>query len=189
MDLCPPAVSLWTFNKPPPPSLSDNHQTLLNMTPLLFLWVCSSAPYAREHRMCPAWRGPWISLLWIHVTCFVHRCVCDGGGFRTDRINMWKPLTSLYVCDVLRVLHISWESFSKDMINLPNTVRFLSVGYSWLGALFVDYLACPCSASVVALDACVHACKHMSARVSPLCNHLCDGLIGLAAKGPKASAA
>lgn len=91
--------------------------------------------------------------------------------------------------DVLQVLHISWETFSKDMINLRSTVNFPSVGFFWLGALFVDCLACPCGVSALVLDACAHAFEHMSACESPLCSHLYDGLIGLAAKGPKASAA
>lgn len=121
----------------------------------------------------------------------------QGGGFHTDRINMWEWLTSLYVSDVLRVLYISWEAFSKDMINLQNMVNFPSVGYSWLSASFGLFglpLHClhACSVCVcvhACVRSCVHACKHMSACVSPLCNHLHDGLIGLAAKGPKASAA
>lgn len=175
------------LTSPLPPILSLCHREPSGLVLLIFR-VCSSAPYGREHHMCPAWRGPWISLLWIYVTCFVCRCGGDDGGFHTDRINMWKWLTSLYVSDVIRVLQISWEAFSKDMINLQNMVDFPSVGYSWRSASFVHCLACPCIAYMVV---CVraHACKHMSACVSPLCNHLHDGLIGLAAKRPKASAA
>lgn len=99
-----------------------------------------------------------------------------GGGFHTDRINMWEWLTSLYVSDVLWMFYISWEAFSKDMINWQNMVNFPSVGYSWLRASFVDCLACPCIASIeahVCVHACVHscvrACKHMSVCVYHPC--------------------
>lgn len=147
-----------------PPSLSaiTNHQDIILLSSLLR--VCSSAPYGREHHMCPAWKGPWISVLWIHVTCFVRRCG-QGGGFHTDRINMWKWLTRLYVSDVLGVLYISWEAFSKDMINLQNMVNFPSAGYSWLSASFVDCLACPYIASYVCRE-CVCVC--VRARMCPL---------------------
>lgn len=91
----------------------------------------------RCHMLCPQmWRG-------------------RGGGFHTDRINMWKWLTSLYVSDVLRVLYISWEAFSKDVIHLQNMVNFPSVGYPWLRASFVHCLACP---SVASVSLCICAC-------------------------------
>lgn len=35
----------------------------------------------------------------------------------------------------------------------------------------------------------LHTCRHLSVFLSPLFNHLHDGLIGLAAEGPKARAA
>ena len=159
MDPCPPAVSLRTLNK-----LSSGH------TPPLILLLCATASACiwegashvssmkramnlplmdRCHMLCPQmWRG-------------------RGGGFHTDRINMWKWLTSLYVSDVLWVLYISWEAFSKDMINLQNMVNFPSVEYTWRSASFVDCLAC--IASMFAACVCVHACKHMSACVHHPC--------------------
>lgn len=81
------------------------------------------------------------------------------------------------------------------MINLQNMVNFPSVGYSWLSASFADCLACPGVASMFAAYMCVCARVHVfmhaniCLRVHHPCNHLHDGLIGLAAEGPKASAA
>lgn len=65
------------------------------------------------------------------------------------------------------------------MVNFPSV--------SCCCASFLDCLVCPCIASTE-VHVCIHANKRLHV-VSPLCNHLHDGLIGLAAKGPKGSAA
>lgn len=65
----------------------------------------------------------------------------EFGGFHTDRISVWKWLTTLYVSDVLWMFYISWEGFFPFWETwLIDRIRFIfpQWGRFWLGEAFVD---------------------------------------------------